>query len=177
MSAAQLLRAFHDASAHCLHVEPAEWQFPPLEPVQVICHSDYAPYNCVFRNGEAVAIIDFDCARPGPRSWDLAYALYRFAPFMNPHNPDSFGNITEQSVRARKFLDSYGADRSLRQETVNTLTVRLRALTDFMRAAAQHDENFAHHIAQGHLAAYLNDIAYMENHEHVLHDVIVGPID
>ncbi|WP_405867085.1 phosphotransferase [Streptomyces sp. NBC_01515] len=41
-------------------------------PVEVICHGDFAPYNCVFTGEGAVGLIDFDAARPGPRAWDLA---------------------------------------------------------------------------------------------------------
>ncbi|MFJ9374801.1 phosphotransferase [Streptomyces sp. NPDC101455] len=43
-------------------------------PVEVICHGDFAPDNCVFTGEGAVGIVDFDAARPGPgpRAWDLA---------------------------------------------------------------------------------------------------------
>lgn len=69
VTAARLLRQLHDASVSLLDGRARPWQFPPMEPVEVICHGDFAPYNCIFRNGEAVGVFDFDAARPGPRRW------------------------------------------------------------------------------------------------------------
>lgn len=175
VSSARLLRRFHDTSATGIRRLPNGWQLPPLEPVEVVCHSDFAPYNCVFREGVAVAMIDFDLARPGPRAWDLAYALYRFAPLTRPGNGDGFGDISGQAERARQFLDAYGATRQQRAQTVETVVPRLHALVDFMRSAADAgDENFARHIGEGHLDLYVADIAYIEAQRSTLDAVIVG---
>jgi len=57
---------------------------------------------------QAIGIIDFDVSHPGPRSWDIAYALYRWAPFTNPNNKDGFGSIYDQIKRARLFCEAYG---------------------------------------------------------------------
>lgn len=164
VSAGRLLRRYHDATADLASRAGTGWQFGPLEPVEVVCHGDFAPYNCVFRDAKAVAIIDFDTARPGPRSWDLAYALYRFAPLTDPANGDGFGDTLEQAHRARQFLDAYGASHELRTGAVEALGPRLHALVAFMRAsAAAGDESFARHIAEGHADLYLRDIAYIES--------------
>lgn len=164
-SAAQLLRRYHEATTAIANTSEDRWMFHAMEPREVICHADFAPYNCVFRSGEAVAIIDFDTAHPGPRAWDLAYALYRFAPITGCRNPDGFGDLQQQMERARMFLDAYGASPRLRADTVGMLIPRLRALVDFMRkAATEKDRQFQQHIDDGHLALYLADIAYMEAH-------------
>ena len=42
------------------------------------------PFNVVFRRGLPAAIIDWDNAAPGPRLWDVACALWRFAPLWGP---------------------------------------------------------------------------------------------
>ncbi|GIG20611.1 phosphotransferase [Cellulomonas chitinilytica] len=165
LSAGRLLRGYHDATTTLLDQGVEGWQLGPIEPVEVLCHGDFAPYNCVFRDGEAVSLIDFDGARPGPRAWDLAYALYRFAPLTRPENGDGFGGTDEQARRARQFLDAYGATPELRATVVATLGRRLQSLVDFMQAAADAgDENFARHIADGHADLYLHDIAYIEAH-------------
>lgn len=164
ISAARMLRALHDASVPLIG-DAVPWRFPPMEPVEVVCHGDFAPYNCVFRDGEVVGVIDFDTAVPGPRHWDLAYALYRFAPLTAPSNGDGFGDSAEQARRARLFLDSYGCTREQRRAALEAVVPRLMWLVTFMRdAAAAGDANFARHIEEGHLDLYVNDIAYIEDH-------------
>jgi len=90
-SAAKLLRRYHDASQNFLaglNPEKNTWQFPARHPQEVICHGDFAPYNLVLDGENAIGLIDFDTCHPGPRVWDIAYALYRWAPFTNPSNKD-----------------------------------------------------------------------------------------
>lgn len=175
VSAARLLRAYHDATVTLPPSDVTGWQLGPIEPVEVVCHSDFAPYNCVFVDGEAVALIDFDVARPGPRAWDLAYALYRFGPLTSPGNGDGFGDTADQARRARRFLDAYGATRDQRAATVAMLAPRLQSLVDYMQAAAgAGDENFERHIADGHAALYLDDIRYITARRDVWDDVVVG---
>lgn len=79
-SAGRSLRQFHDACASLVLRGDLIWQFEAMEPQQVVCHGDFAPYNCVFEDGRLVGLFDFDAARIGPRSWELSYALYRFVP-------------------------------------------------------------------------------------------------
>jgi len=164
VTAARLLRSLHDASVPLAYRTDLPWQEPPMKPAEVVCHGDFAPYNCVFRDSVAVGVIDFDAARPGPRRWDLAYALYRFAPLTSPDNKDGFGDPAEQARRARLFLDSYGCTSEERHDALEAVVPRLRALIAFMRdAAANGDPNFARHIEEGHAELYQNDIAYIES--------------
>lgn len=162
VSAARLLRQLHDASVSLATEECLAWQLPRIEPVEVVCHGDFAPYNCVFDGVSAVGVIDFDGARPGPRCWDLAYALYRFAPLTDPANHDGFGDTEQQARRARTFLDAYGCTPAQRRVALATVPERLRSLVTFMQeAAAGGDPNFARHIAKGHADLYLRDIEYI----------------
>ncbi|AUX19636.1 uncharacterized protein SOCEGT47_000880 [Sorangium cellulosum] len=46
-SAARLMRSYHDATVALADQRPDGWQLPPIEPVEVVCHGDFAPYNCV----------------------------------------------------------------------------------------------------------------------------------
>jgi aminoglycoside phosphotransferase (APT) family kinase protein len=165
VTAARLLRTVHDASVPLLDDRDLPWQLPPVEPVEVVCHGDFATYNCVFDGGEAVGLIDFDHARPGPRRWDLAHALYRFAPLADPANRLGFGDPTEQARRARLFLDSYGCTREQRRAAMDGVGSRLMEMVAFMRdAAAAGDPFFARHIEDGHADIYENDIRYVETH-------------
>ncbi|MFI1798786.1 phosphotransferase enzyme family protein [Streptomyces sp. NPDC020379] len=165
VTAARLLRSFHDSTAELAARPTAGWQFPAMEPAEVICHGDFAPYNCVFGDGRAVGVIDFDTARPGPRHWDLSYALYRFAPLTDPSNGDGFGDAPQQARRARLFLDAYGCTAPERAEVVESVPDRLRWLVTFMHEAADRgNTDFARHIEEGHADLYLRDIDHVERH-------------
>ncbi|WP_441248005.1 phosphotransferase enzyme family protein [Kitasatospora sp. McL0602] len=162
-SAARLLRAYHDSTlgSALLHVTDG-WLLPARTPAEVVCHGDFGPHNCVLDGTTAVGIIDFDTAHPGPRLWDVAYAVYRWAPLTAPGNPDGFGTVEEQGRRARVFCDHYGLDPAERAELVDTVATRLHALVAFMRTqAAAGDAAFARHLAAGHDLRYLADIAYL----------------
>lgn len=58
------LRRFHDATTD-FAAPAAGWRYQVDAPRTgpVICHNDFAPYNCIFRNGELVGVLD----------WELAY--------------------------------------------------------------------------------------------------------
>jgi aminoglycoside phosphotransferase (APT) family kinase protein len=44
--------------------------------IEVACHNDLSPCNTMFRNGQPVALTDFDPAAPGSRAFDLGYAAW-----------------------------------------------------------------------------------------------------
>jgi len=73
---ARLLAEYHAASAsfewagHRWSDELRDEGTPEL-----VCHNDVCPENVVFRNGRAVALLDFDFAAPGRRLWDGAMAI------------------------------------------------------------------------------------------------------
>jgi len=155
-SAAALLRRFHDATIASDLLVREGWQLPSVEPVEVICHNDIAPYNTIVRGELAVGFIDFDTAAPGPRAWDLAYALYRFAPLCQ-----RFGDAPWQCERAARFLEAYGASRADAVESIRLVPKRLAALVAFMQAQADAGNSaYAAHIARGDADLYRRDIAY-----------------
>jgi hypothetical protein len=165
VSAAKLLRRLHDCSVDFLPNRLSEWMFPAREPVEVICHGDFAPYNCVFHNEEAIGIIDFDTAHPGSRRWDLAYALYRFAPMTSPTNGDGFGSLQDQLHRARLFCDSYGLPIDQRPALPACVIYRLRTLLEFIRSEALRGNiSCQKNIEAGHIEKYEGDINYIELH-------------
>jgi hypothetical protein len=166
VSAAKLLRRIHDASEDIVSsLLDGPWQAKTREPVEVICHGDFAPYNCVFDGDRLVGLIDFDHAHPGSRAWDIAYALYRFAPITDPSNPDHYGALAEQCRRVRLFCDSYGLAVE-RSSILPTTLARVAAMADFLRdGAAAGNPHILANIAAGHLAIYVNDHAYLQAHQ------------
>lgn len=160
-AAAGLLRRIHDATTGVAQAWRNDlWQAPVREPVEVICHGDFAPYNCVFENGKLVGVIDFDYAHPGSRAWDFAYALYRFVPLMHPSNADSYGGIAEQCRRARLFCTAYGVwDRS---QIIPALQARVDYMAQFLIEGAQRGDRRAQaNIEAGHLRVYQTDSVYL----------------
>lgn len=165
VSAAKLLLRLHSYSEKYVSTLTTheKWMLPAITPVEVLCHGDFAPYNVTIMDGEAVGIIDFDTLHPGPKMWDIAYAIYRWVPFKNPNNPDSYGSLQEQIRRTKLFLDTYGVNTEDRHTFVEVLLKRLERLTEFMiQEAGSGNDDFQHHIEQGHLQLYLSDIEYLK---------------
>ncbi len=162
ISAAKLLREYHNASEGFDYTKE-NWMLPVKEPVEVICHGDFAPYNVPIINKQAVGIIDFDTAHPAPRLWDIAYAVYRWAPLMLPENFDSFGSLKEQTYRTQIFCDSYGLSVEERKALMSMIVERLEALIFFMQKN-RNKLNFSRDLKEGHHLKYLRDIQYIKAH-------------
>lgn len=172
-SAAALLRQYHDATVSFVQSEQCSdlrWLLPTREPQEVICHGDYAPYNVALNGNTVVAIFDFDTAHPAPRIWDVAYAVYCWAPFKtNPY--DSLGDLTEQSIRAKQFCDCYGLSHEDRVQLVDAIISRVQALVDFMHdEAAKGNEAFIANIKGVHHLAYIADIDYLKRNKEQITD-------
>ncbi|MEZ8080551.1 aminoglycoside phosphotransferase family protein [Enterovibrio norvegicus] len=167
MSAGALLRDFHDVSAQFLVSESAQhlpWMLTPRPPFEVICHGDYAPYNVALDGEHVVGVFDFDTAHPAPRLWDVAYAVYCWAPFKT-NEYDKLGDINTQAKRVALFCDAYGLSAPEKAGLVDAMIERLQALVDFMMGEAEKgNAAFADNIADGHHLSYLDDIAYLNTH-------------
>ena len=89
---ARLIRALHEASAGWVPPPGAVWGGTPAStgPVtsrpELVSHRDYYPGNVVFRDGLPVALIDFDLAMPTTRLYDIANALWYWAPLRDPRD-------------------------------------------------------------------------------------------
>lgn len=175
IAAAALLRAYHDTTEGYAQRAPRDgWQVPAHEPVEVICHNDFAPHNCVLDGDRVVGVIDFDYAAPGPRLWDVAFAAYRWVPMTAPGNADGFGTTAEQAQRLRLFCDRYGLGPAGRAALIDTVVARIHWLVDYMRAqAASGNEAFAGHLADGHHLQYLGDAEYITERRALFEEKLV----
>ena len=165
---AKLLRRYHDIGEKYIQKLTGEevWMLPERSPVEVMCHGDFAPYNITFVDGHVHGIIDFDTLHPGPRIWDIVYAVYRWIPFVSPSNPDYFGNLDEQIRRLKLFADVYGLSKSEKEQLPFMMIERLETLVSYMRNEADAgNEDVQKNIADGHLKIYLDDIQYIRNCE------------
>jgi len=161
ISAARALRLLHEVTSDLATEVLDGWMLEAVEPYEVICHGDFAPYNCVFDESRLVGIIDFDTAHPGPRIRDIAYAIYRFAPLTAPETPPGFASRAERARRARLFCDEYGEVN--RSQIIEATCRRLLDLVRYMRSqAAQGDTAFQSHLDDGHDTIYLRDVHYLK---------------
>jgi hypothetical protein len=163
ISAAKLLRRLHDATTG-FDSSGHSWFLPPREPVEVICHGDFAPYNSVMRDGEVGGVFDFDTAHPGPRLWDVGYLAYRWIPLVSQLNPDGFGTVADQARRLPILCEAYGTDRV--EEVLDQAHARLLAMVDSIRsfAAAGHT-GFQAHLDEGADELYLRDARHIADNK------------
>ena len=111
-SAARLLRRVHDATRSWTPPPDAVWAVPST-PSGTVCHGDPGPWNMVWRDGEAVGLIDWDLARPAPALDDVAYALDYLAPLRSDEDCvrwHGFDVPPDRRARVRIFLEAYGTD-------------------------------------------------------------------
>ena len=134
------------------------WRAPAHEPVEVICHNDFAPYNLVFAGvtGRVVGVIDWDFASPGPRLWDLSYLAYRIVPLSTADWGDGFGEA-ERRKRLTRLLAVYGTGLTAHQ-LADVLRVRLDEL-------AHLSDDFAERLDKpelhDHAMLYRHDAAHL----------------
>ncbi len=169
VEAAQLLRRSHDITATLEVDENATFQLPvnPAHAWEVICHNDFAPYNCVFQDQHLTGIIDFDTAGPGTRLWDIAYAVYRFAPLAHDDHSRGLGwqPIPDRGQRLQLFCDTYGLDnQTARAALIDTVIERLEYMINFMRHNALNVE---------HIPLYQRDQDYIRANQAEFSRVLV----
>lgn len=159
IDAARKLRALHDATIE--YADPdAIWRQESHQPVEVICHNDFAPYNMVFESETCVGVIDFDMASPGPRLWDLAYLAYRIVPLTSPSNPD--GIHISDAIRTRRLdmlIDTYELPCGI-PELIDMTIIRLDELAHFseqMATVANRPK------LRDHAALYRDDAAWLRD--------------
>lgn len=121
-SVALLLRGFHDATAG---FDSSDYEWPVAMPPEfrddeVVSHNDPNLDNVVFRDGVAVALIDFDLSSPGSRLWDVANAARLWAP-LRPDVDIEDSRRGRSLPRLRRFIDSYGVGPARRSLVVDAL--------------------------------------------------------
>ncbi len=112
---ARLIRALHEASAGWEPPPDAVWGGTPAnlgrpiaQRTELVSHCDYCPGNVVFRDGLPVALIDFDLAHPTTRLYDIANALWYWAPFRDPRDRAPALADADVPHRVGVFADAYG---------------------------------------------------------------------
>jgi hypothetical protein len=163
---ARLTRRYHAAVADFVAPADAAWRFTVGAPRvgEIICHNDIAPWNIVFAGTRPLGLIDWDFAAPGPRAWDIAYALWRCVPL---YDSPEFGGLDQQARRLKLFCDTYSlADR---RGLLDMVERRQLVLHDTLVAWGQAGvPGFAEMLRDGHADGIRNDIAYLRTNRAAL---------
>jgi hypothetical protein len=146
VSVADLLRRYHQAAAS---FDPSGLRWPRPIPARfrtgLVSHNDVHPANLVFRDGRAVALIDFDLAGPGSAAWDVAAAARYWAPLLDDRDiTDSRqGRALE---RFRTFVHASGLTRAERRQAAEAVVANHDwTYAIVTEAAAAGHEGFADH--------------------------------
>ncbi len=144
-SVADLLRSFHEGSSR-VPPGPGPWSDELADPAggPLVCHNDVCLENVVFRDGRAVALLDFDFAAPGRAVFDLAASARMCVPVDDDRSADRLGfAAADRPARLRLVADSYGLDAAGRADLVVHLDRSMRSGGAFVqRRVDAGDPNF-----------------------------------
>jgi hypothetical protein len=156
---ARLIRALHDAARGFQPPPDAVWGgipgagpapagLPDGEP-ELVSHRDYCPGNVIFRDGLPAALIDFDLAKPTTAVYDIANALYWWAPLLHPlDRAPAFASL-DIPRRVAVFADAYGMSDRQRRSLVPQATRMVHRFHVSARGAAAIDPVFRRMWDQG----------------------------
>jgi aminoglycoside phosphotransferase (APT) family kinase protein len=103
---------------------------------RLVTHNDPNLDNVVFRDGRAVALIDFDLASPGSSLWDAALAARLWVPLRDPRDvPADLAARTAD--RLRLFADAWGMARTEREDLASAVLASHTWCYDIVRAGAE----------------------------------------
>ena len=141
-SVAVLIRGLHDASIG-LSLAGESWSSEMADPDggPVMCHNDVCLENVVFRDGSAVALLDFDFAAPGRRAFDLAAFARMCVPIDDDSNASRLGWASiDKPMRLRVACDAYGCDESGRAAVLSCLSDSIARGGEFVRRRVEAGE-------------------------------------
>ena len=174
VSVAQLLGAYHRAVAG---FDPAPFHWPPSPPAAfvddgdagLVSHNDLNLDNVVFRDGRAVALIDFDLASPGSRLWDVACAARLWAP-LRPDAAIDDARRGRALERFRLFVDSYGVAAPDRTRLVEAVRQNHGWFRELIRSHAEEGHAvFAEHWNPAARERAQRTVAWFVDNEAALH--------
>ncbi len=107
----------------------------------VLCHNDVCLENVVFRGGSAVALLDFDFAAPGRRTFDMASFARMCVPIDDDVNATRLGwSDQDRPGRLRLVVDAYGFDLESRMEVLAILDRSIELGGEFVRRRVEAGE-------------------------------------
>ena len=173
-SVAVLLRDYHQAVAG-FPAASLTWNEPvPAAYVDgTVSHNDPNLDNIVFRDGVAVALIDFDLAGPGSALWDVAAAIRLWAPL----RPDADVHDVRRGrtlSRLRRFADTYGLTEADRLRLVAATADNHVWCMDYVRRGSETGHPWFHQRwTTGEAALTARTNAWFSQHSQALQDALL----
>ncbi|HEY5266855.1 MAG TPA: phosphotransferase [Acidimicrobiales bacterium] len=136
-SVGALLRSAHDTLRNFTPLGDEVWMpwwgrsLPGDE--WIIGHCDVAPWNLVCRDGDPIALVDWDSCGPVSLIWELAHAIWLNSQLFDEDVVASQGlpSIRERLILARLICDGYGVPLRVRKQLPDAM------IQVAMRTAAQ----------------------------------------
>ena len=128
VSVAILMRRFHEASRRTDLVEGPTRGMEMADPRDgsIVCHNDVCWENVVFREGQAVGLLDWDYAARGHPLYDLASFARMCIPVDDDLSAARNGFVAaDRPARLRLVADSYGLNCDDRRELVLALAAMI----------------------------------------------------
>lgn len=120
LSVARLLRRLDDCMISLglptdLDLGPSPTIGPPPT---FLGHRDVTPENTVFRDGRAIALIDFDLVKPSSRVDEVVNLLLWWGAWMPQEDREPAMRDVDAGQRGRQLIDAYGLEDDLREFVV-----------------------------------------------------------
>ena len=176
-SVAELLRGYHDAVAS---FDPSPYDWPTAPPAdfgpRLVSHNDPNLDNVVFRDGRAVALIDFDLASPGSRVWDVAGAARLWSPLRAAVD---IADLRSDQVlrRFRLFVDAYGLEDSSRRRVPEAVRLHHDWVYEIVRIGGEQGiAGYAEYWRRGGAERAVRSRTWLAAHSELLAEALLEPL-
>jgi Phosphotransferase enzyme family len=179
---ARLVRRLDDASVGWVPPADATWGgvpgsgaagvLPLFDEPELVGHRDLFPGNVIIRDGLPAALIDFDLAGPTTRLYEVANALYWWAPLLDPRDRAPAFVDLDVPHRVSVFVDTYGIDDAQRRELVPLLTRVVHNYHLTARESARLDPVFERFWAEGVAERMPRAQAWIAEHGSAIADAV-----
>ena len=175
-SVADLLRRYHQA-VQTFDPSPYEWPTSPPPPFAggTVSHNDPNLDNIVFRDGRAIALIDFDLASPGSALWDVASAVRLWAPLRSPADISDV-RAGQGLRRLRVFAEAYGVRLEDRGRLVAAIELTHDWVYEIVRAGADAgNPGYAEYWSHEGAPRADRSRAWLRQHRQLMEQALTGP--
>ena len=176
----RLIRDLHEASVGFELPDGVGWHFTPMGGAGslVVCHHDLAPRNTVFRDGCAVAFIDWDLATLDAPIHDLRHAAWEFVPLASDEScrQQGWSQLPDRGARLRILVDAYGLPEPDRRGFAAGVAERMETSARGIETMAERGmPAFRRLVERGIPGCIRHDAAWVLAHANSLDAALLGP--